>query len=383
MAGEPGMNRRVVRSFVLGRRREGFPRSRSQSVMLERAEFAGPIVVSLETSRGCREARLAARARAGDEAESQRAREVDWQMVSAPLLPHFAKRDELVSVDGEGTREEVTSRIVAAVASALDARRLSRVPATVREHLGACAPSGGPHVRRAGRWVLRVGSRFFKCAASLPEDEELLSSAQGHVAPLKTPMFVAKVRAEGVDLLVTEAVDGVDGKAWARTLAASDERDAFCAELATTMRRLHAAPPRGRRRDLLAEAAARLERGEVPLRNFGPKYVGDGPAPRERDSLRARFESLGTLPESAMVRIHGDPCLLNWIVREGRIVGVVDVGGHGLAPRGFDLALRHWSVVHNLGPEWGQRVLVHYDFPGISLGSREFAYFQELSRFLA
>ena len=141
-------------------------------------------------------------------------------------------------------------------------------------------------------------------------------------------------------------------------------------------------------------AAERIREGVIPLSNFSPKY-GVTSTPENQTELRALFEALGPPAPSLAVRLHGDPCLPNWITREGQITGVVDVGKLCVGPRGLDVALAAWSVGYNLGPQWREYFLERYRLGSSrviegddkqDLGSafkREVHYYTALCRFIS
>jgi aminoglycoside phosphotransferase len=110
---------------------------------------------------------------------------------------------------------------------------------------------------------------------------------------------------------------------------------------------------------LLRRARERLERGEVPLRNFTAKYGLTLHSPAE---LAQEFERLvrasQTLAEGPRVLLHGDPCLPNFRVdARGTFTGCLDLSGVSAGDRYWDLALAHWSVHHNLGARWAETFL--------------------------
>lgn len=53
---------------------------------------------------------------------------------------------------------------------------------------------------------------------------------------------------------------------------------------------------------------------------------------------------------AGLVVCHGDYCLPNILLDEGRVVGYVDLGELGVADRWWDLAVASWSITWNLGP---------------------------------
>ena len=60
------------------------------------------------------------------------------------------------------------------------------------------------------------------------------------------------------------------------------------------------------------------------------------------------------------VIIHGDACLPNFVVNNGRLSGVIDVGLCRVGSPTVDLEAAVWSLRHNLGDGWGGRFLDAY-----------------------
>lgn len=72
--------------------------------------------------------------------------------------------------------------------------------------------------------------------------------------------------------------------------------------------------------------------------------------------------ALGTPPPGdRLVVCHGDPCAPNTIVDDaGDFVGLVDLGGLGVADRWSDLGAAYWSVDYNFGARWWPVFLAAY-----------------------
>jgi aminoglycoside phosphotransferase len=63
------------------------------------------------------------------------------------------------------------------------------------------------------------------------------------------------------------------------------------------------------------------------------------------------------------VLIHGDYCLPNVLVEQGRLSGLVDVGLAGLGDSRDDLAAGLWSLNYNFGPGYARAFLDTYGAP--------------------
>ena len=190
-----------------------------------------------------------------------------------------------------------------------------------------------------------------------------------------------------VSALVTEELPGISAKRAARACSTDSERDALVLGLARALKTIHSVPVTEGLADLstptlLRLARERLERGEVPLRNFTPKY---GLTLRSPAEMAQEFERIvlasHSLPEGPRVLLHGDPCLPNFRVdATGAFTGCLDLSGVGAGDRYWDLALAHWSVHHNLGAPWAERFLeAACDGP---IDRERLSFFTDLRRFL-
>lgn len=63
------------------------------------------------------------------------------------------------------------------------------------------------------------------------------------------------------------------------------------------------------------------------------------------------------------VLVHGDYCLPNVLVHEGKLSGLVDVGGAGLGNPEDDLAAGVWTLQYNYGKGFGRAFLEAYGWP--------------------
>ncbi|HEX2681597.1 MAG TPA: phosphotransferase, partial [Candidatus Dormibacteraeota bacterium] len=66
------------------------------------------------------------------------------------------------------------------------------------------------------------------------------------------------------------------------------------------------------------------------------------------------------------VLIHGDYCLPNVLVHDGRFSAVVDVGGTGLGSPEVDLAAGVWTLQYNYGQGFARVFLDAYGWPPMS-----------------
>ena len=165
-------------------------------------------------------------------------------------------------------------------------------------------------------WRLRgsEGAVFVKRAADLSAERDRLGWLAGR---WPVPELIGYFHDAGDDWLVTRAVVGVP--MYDRSLGWSADRVATI--LGETLRDLHATDASG-----------------CP---FGLRKPGH-------------------------VLIHGDYCLPNVLVHDGRFSAVVDVGLAGLGKPDVDLAAGLWTLQYNFGPGFGRGFLEAYGWPPMS-----------------
>ena len=167
------------------------------------------------------------------------------------------------------------------------------------------------------------------------------------------PRVVDFVEDEAHDYLLMSALPGEDA---ATTGLAPDHLVPLLAE---ALRELHAVdiddcPFRHTVGDLIARARAVMASGQVDEGNFDSENLG-----RRPEGIFA--EMLARKPESEeWVFTHGDFCLPNVMMHDGRLSGFIDVGTAGIGDRYRDLALVGRSITRNLGDEWVGVFFEHY-----------------------
>jgi aminoglycoside phosphotransferase len=72
------------------------------------------------------------------------------------------------------------------------------------------------------------------------------------------------------------------------------------------------------------------------------------------------------LKKRGNVLIHGDYCLPNVLVHDGKLSGLVDVGRSGLGNPEDDLAAGVWTLQYNFGKGFARQFLDGYGWPPMS-----------------
>ncbi|MGF6417188.1 aminoglycoside 3'-phosphotransferase-2 [Stenotrophomonas sp. AN71] len=193
--------------------------------------------------------------------------------------------------------------------------------------------------------------------------------AQGQPAPT----VIATAEEAGRRWLLMSAVPG-------RDLASSPELapQQVVELLADALRGLHALPVAGcpfdqRLASRLQAAAARVEGGLVDAEDFDDERLGQSPQ-------QVFAELRATRPDDEdLVVSHGDACLPNLMVAEGRFSGFIDCGRLGVADRYQDLALAARSLVHNFDDtRWVTPLFQRY---GMAADERRLAFYRLLDEF--
>ena len=94
----------------------------------------------------------------------------------------------------------------------------------------------------------------------------------------------------------------------------------------------------------LALAETLVEQGKVDVENTEPETFGENGFRDPQALLRWLQEHQ---PEEDLVLSHGDFCLPNVFLEDGRLAGLIDLGRMGIADRWQDIALCYRSLKHN------------------------------------
>ncbi len=210
-------------------------------------------------------------------------------------------------------------------------------------------------------WRPGVPGLYLKTETRGPSGDSLLGEAERLrwiSDKLPVPRVVAFAEDREREYLLLSQVPGLD----ASHLSHRSDAPALVRLLAQGLRMLHAVPVEGCPFDstldmLIAAASQRVARGLVDEQDFDPERQGR----RAGDLLR---ELLATRPrEEDLVFTHGDYCLPNVVVHQGRISGFVDLGRAGVSDRYRDLALAARSLAYNVGQEWVPTLFAQYGIP--------------------
>jgi aminoglycoside phosphotransferase len=161
---------------------------------------------------------------------------------------------------------------------------------------------------------------------------------------LPVPEVLAFRVAAGVDQLLVSALPGVP----AHQLEGA-ARDAMLPILADALRRIHAVavadcPFRRTTQDEVAEASALVARGAIDGHGF---QAAHGTSPAEALAQIVALEAAAAPDDRAWT--HGDFCLPNVVVHDGRLAGILDWGLARLGDPARDLAMLEGSLRWNLG----------------------------------
>ncbi|MBQ8823466.1 MAG: aminoglycoside 3'-phosphotransferase [Lachnospiraceae bacterium] len=100
----------------------------------------------------------------------------------------------------------------------------------------------------------------------------------------------------------------------------------------------------------LAVAEANVENGEVDVDNVEPETFGEGGF---KDPAELLVWLKDHQPPLEPVLSHGDFCLPNIFVQNGKISGYIDLGKIGIADKWQDIALCFRSLKHNYNGDYG------------------------------
>lgn len=210
------------------------------------------------------------------------------------------------------------------------------------------------HTGMSGSRVLIYDEYVLKIEKTRPEDLETIAVMQWLEGQIPVPRIAAYETKDGFSYTLMSRVRGK---------MACDEYYLERPEELTTLlaEALHmlwsvdtAGCPRERDIDTeLAEARHRVEEHLVDMDNVEPETFGPG-------GFRGPEELLGWLydhcPPYEPVLSHGDFCLPNIYLDNGKISGFIDLGDTGIGDKWRDIALCYRSLKHNAEGVYGGKV---------------------------
>lgn len=108
----------------------------------------------------------------------------------------------------------------------------------------------------------------------------------------------------------------------------------------------------------LEMARYNVENGLVDLDNVDPETFGEGGFANPQALLDWL---IANRPKEERVLVHGDFCLPNIFLQDGRVSGFIDIGKTGIADKWQDIALCYRSLCHNYQGDYGGKVYEDFD----------------------
>ena len=109
----------------------------------------------------------------------------------------------------------------------------------------------------------------------------------------------------------------------------------------------------------LAEARRRVENNLVDISDTEPDTFGEGGRFKDPYDLLSWLEA--NKPSFEPVFSHGDLCLPNILVKDGKVSGFSDLGDTGVGDKWKDIALGYRSLKHNFDGTFGGKVYPDFD----------------------
>ena len=104
---------------------------------------------------------------------------------------------------------------------------------------------------------------------------------------------------------------------------------------------------------LLQEAEYRVKNDLVDMSDTEPETFGEGGFKDAEELLSWLKENK---PSYEPVLSHGDFCLPNVFIKDGKLSGLIDLGNTGTGDKWMDIALCYRSLKHNADGTWGSKV---------------------------
>lgn len=210
----------------------------------------------------------------------------------------------------------------------------------------------GAEVRIYEDRVLKI-ERLSDAAAGLPVMLRFLDGK------LPAPQLLACEEAEGFQYLLMSRIPGemTCTETW------MEQPDALLSLIADALKMLWQVDISGCPRYLGPEEKLERARYVVEHGLFDP--VGCDPATFGPDGFASPMALLEWLeahiPPMDPVFSHGDFCMPNVLIRDGKISGFIDLGMSGVSDRYHDIALMHRSLAYNFSGWYGGKVYPDFD----------------------
>lgn len=259
--------------------------------------------------------------------------------------------------------------------------QLPQLPATLKKRLAnyswrqdALGESGAKTFRLANAsetLFLKIVEPTFAC--HLQGEAERMQWLNGRLPVPELLHF--ETTSAGAFLLMT-AVSGVNLTCF-NEKSDSDKKTAVSV-LAEGLRQLHVLPisdcPFNHSLVVqIAQARQNMVKGLVDESDFDDKRLG-------QPTAELFAELLATCPsDEDLVFAHGDYCLPNVMMANGRLTGFIDLGSAGIADRYQDLALCARSLTYNFGSGWEELLFIQYGLPQPDMA--KVAFYQLLDEF--
>lgn len=104
---------------------------------------------------------------------------------------------------------------------------------------------------------------------------------------------------------------------------------------------------------MLVAAGESVAKGEVDIENTEPETFGEGGF---KDPEELLVWLVANRPEEEPVLSHGDFCLPNIFVQDGKFAGYIDLGRAGVADKWKDIAICYCSLKHNFDGMYSGKV---------------------------
>ena len=231
-----------------------------------------------------------------------------------------------------------------------------RIPENIRSHI-AQKTGQTDNIGLSGSSVTVYDDCVLKCEAVTPWLLEGIAAMGWSEGKIPVPKILCHQVEDGISYLLMEKMEGV----MSCDESLLEQPEVLTHALADGMRLLWQTDTSGCPRNrtlpcLLEEARYNIDNGRVDLDNVDPETFGENGF-RDPDDL---LNWLVNHPiPSEPVLSHGDYCLPNIFVKNGRFRGFIDVGDLGVGEKWRDIALCYRSLRDNWGGAYGGKV---YDF---------------------
>ena len=279
------------------------------------------------------------------------------QEIEVGMEPRWMPISEIYRIfsthqDYDGT-DEMRRGIYLRGYTALSELLIERLPETIRKKVSG-KKFTLDETGKSGSTVMLFDDCVLKVMGSGMEDEETVEMMRWLSGKVPVPKILSFEKDEEKQYLLMSKVSGI----MSCDKYYLEHPEEMVTILADTLKLLWSIDISDCPRDMsldgeLQKAKERVEKGQIDIDDAEPETFGEGGFKDPEELLTWLFEHK---PSYEPVLSHGDYCLPNVFIENGKLSGLIDLGNCGIADKWEDIAMCYRSLKHNFDGTYGGKV---------------------------